>query len=518
MLGEEALVPAGRPPSRALQQRIFSFLETCDSVSKLRQIHGQLITQGCSQKRFLLSKIISLYTTFGSFRRARRAFDVLATPNTTAWNQMIRLSSVHGEPSAESVQLLNRMRNQGSKPDEYSYSYSLSACVQFGMLWEGKQIHGRVVSDGYTSNVVIGTSLVNVYASCCGESGDDFLYARKVFDELPDRNVVTWNSLLAGYLTREDFDGAMRVFDEMPQRSIVSWTTMVSGCARHGHCSQALSYFNEMHKADVKLDEAALIAALSACAELGDLDLGRWIHSYIHKTFQCRKTDPFISLQNTLMHMYISCGVLNEAFRVFKEIPYKSVVSWTSMIVGYAKHGLAEKALILFQLMKANKVKPDAITFIGVLCACSHAGLVEEGGEYFKEMKDRWGIEPRIEHYGCMVDLLSRAGLLDEAMKLIQSMPMVPNNSIWGALLCGCRIHKNAKVAGYAANNLMVERNPHKAMGYMLLLSDMYEMGGKWKDIDAIRVKMIHKIGVPKNLGRSWIQANGIMHDFARGD
>ncbi|GAB4845427.1 hypothetical protein Ancab_038834 [Ancistrocladus abbreviatus] len=516
MLTEERL-PPNPANARSFQQHIFSLLHHCSSIKKLSQIHVQIIANGFSQKNFIIVKLISLYTAYSYLCHAEQVFKELERPSTTAWNQLIR-GNAHSETPQKSVELYARMLTEDSEPDGYTYSYTLSGCSRSGLLREGEQIHGRVLSNGYYSNVFVRTNLVNLYSLCGGDDGLDNAY--KLFNEMPEKNAVTWNSLLAGYIRCGDVDGALRLFDEIPDRSVVSWTTMVSGCARRGRCRQALSLFSEMRRAGIELDQVALISALSACAELGDLYLGRWIHSYVNKAFLGRREEIHVPLHNALMHMYSSCGMLEDAYGVFKEMPRRSIVSWTSMIIGYAKHGYGEKALRLFQWMQSlrvGEVRPDAITFIGVLCACSHVGYVDEGRRYFKEMTEKWAVEPRIEHYGCMVDLLSRAGFLDEALRLMESMPMKPNAVIWGALLGGCRTHKNIKLAYHAAQNLMLELDTERAMGYLVLLSNVYAMAKRWDDVAIVRQKMI-ELDESKPPGRSWVQINGVIHDFVAGD
>lgn len=322
------------------------------------------------------------------------------------------------------------------------------------------------------------------------------------------------------FARRGHMDGARDVFDRMPERNVVSWTTMISGCARHGMCKRALSLFGRMQKDFVGIDQVVLVAVLSACAQLGDLKLGRMLHSYIETMARDGKQEPLVSLKNALIHMYTSCGVVQDAYKVFRAMPQRSTVTWTSMITGLAKQGRAEEALYVFQCMLntgGNHVRPDEITFIGVLCACSHAGLVDEGRHFFNNMISNWGLVPRIEHYGCMVDVLSRAGLLDEARRFIDAMPMRPSAAVWGALLSGCRIHKNVGLASHVAQNLAAELDTDHAAGYLVLLMNVYAAAKCWGDVTSVRRNMV-EMGVRKPPGRSWVHENGIVHDFLAGD
>ncbi|XP_038687268.1 pentatricopeptide repeat-containing protein At5g66520-like [Tripterygium wilfordii] len=512
----EEPIPVNRTGSRAIQQNLFSLLQSCNCIKNINQIHNQVIVNGFSQKSFLVVKLLSFYVASDHLVLAQRIFQNIQFPSTTIWNQMIRCYVRRGEPQ-KSVQTYNEMVAAGCEPDGFTYSFVLSVCARSRLLREGEQVHAKVLANGYCSNVFVRTNLVNLYAI---NGYDGIEYAHQVFDEMGERNVVTWNSMLSGYIRHGDVDGARRIFDEMPERNIVSWTTMIAGCAQHGKCRQGLSLFNEIRRAGVGLDQVALLSALSACAELGDLRLGKWIHSYVEQRMHRGKQPIPVSLNNALLHMYASCGVIEEASKVFREMEQRNTVSWTTMIAGFAKQGFAREALTTFHWMQSlgsNEVRPDEITFIGVLSACSHAGLVDEGRQIFNHMNLCWGIKPRIEHYCCMVDLLSRAGFLDEAHNLIQSMPMKPNDAIWGALLGGCRIHKSSDLTSHVAQKLEVECDPDRAAGYLVLLSNIYATDRRWLDVSQVREKMV-ELGVRKPPGRSWVQINGVLHDFIAGD
>jgi len=501
---------------RVVQEHLLLLLQNCNSVNSLIQIHTQILLNGLSHKNILIAKLLSFYIASGHLRHAHHLFAKMDNPTTTVWNHVIR-GYARSHMPWKSIQCYAHMLSAEALPDGFTYSSLLSACARGGLEKEGEQLHATVLVKGYCSNVFVDTSLINFYAR-----RDGVQRARHVFDDMAERSVVSWNSILAGYVRCGDFDGAMRVFDAMPCRNVVSWTTMVAGCAQNGKCRQALLLFGEMRRAGVELDQVALVAALSACAELGDLKLGRWIHWYVQQRFVARNQQPSVRLRNALIHMYASCGIIHEAYQVFVKMPWKSTVSWTSMIMAFAKQGLGKEALDLFKTMLSdgvgvNGASPDEITFIGVLCACSHAGFVDEGRQIFASMKHTWGINPRIEHYGCMVDLLSRAGFLDEARGLIETMPFKPNDALWGALLGGCHIHRNSDLASEVENKLVPELSVDQAAGYLVLLSNIYAFGQRWQDVITVRQKMI-EMGVKKPPGRSWIQINGVVHNFVSGD
>ncbi|KAK7330340.1 hypothetical protein VNO77_24530 [Canavalia gladiata] len=502
---------------RGVQEHLFSLLQSYNNLRSLIQIHGQVILNGLSYKNNIIAKLLYFYIASGHLQHADNLFAKMDNPSTTVWNHIIR-GYASSQMPWKSVECYNHMVSADAETDGFTYSFLLSACARGRLVREGEQVHGMVLVTGYCSNVFVDTNLINFYAR-----GDGVEQACHVFDNMRQRSVVSWNSVLAGYVKCGDLDGARRVFDKMPCRNVVSWTTMVAGCAQNGKSKQALLLFGEMRRARVDLDQVALVAALSACAELGDLKLGRWIHWYVQQWFVARKRQlPSVCLNNALIHMYASCGLADEAYQVFAMMPQKSTVSWTSIIIAFAKQGLGKEALDLFKTMLGdgvgvNGVRPDEITFIGVLCACSHTGFVDEGRQIFASMKHTWGLSPMIKHYGCMVDLLSRAGCLDEACGLIETMPLKPNDALWGALLGGCRIHKNSKLASRVENKLAAELNPDQAAGYLVLLSNIYAFAKRWQDVIAVRQKMI-KMGVKKPPGRSWIQINDVVHNFVVGD
>ncbi|CAK8563197.1 unnamed protein product [Lathyrus sativus] len=498
---------------RVIQEHVFSLLQSCNSETNIAQIHSQVVLNGLSHKNNIIAKLLSFYTASGKLQHAHKLFEKIDNPNTTVWNHMIRGYASSHTPW-KSVQFYNQMVSTESEPDGFTYSFLLSACVRGELVKEGEQVHATVLAKGYCSDVFVNTNLINFYANQGGVE-----QARHVFDDMTQRSVVSWNSILAGYVRCCDFDAARIFFDKMPQKNVVSWTTMIAGCAQNGQSKQALLLFDQMRRARVELDQVALVAALSACAELGDLKLGRWIHWYV----KMRQKEPSVRLNNALMHMYASCGIIDEAYQMFTKMSRKTRVSWTIIIMAFAKQGLGKEALDLFKDMLSDGlensgVRPDGTTFIGVLCACSHAGFVEEGRRIFQSMIHTWRISPKIEHYGCMVDLLSRAGCLDEAYELIETMPFKPNDAIWGALLGGCRIHKNSDLASRIANKLVAELdNNDQAAGYLVLLSNIYAFAERWKDVVAVRQKMI-EMGVKKPPGQSWIQIYGVVHNFVVGD
>lgn len=493
---------------RELQRHLFALLQNCKTVKQLKQIHSHIIINGLTQKSSILAKLVSFYISSGYLVTANRIFGQFQSPNTKLWNQIIRGHGQSENPS-KSVQLFNNMEKLESLADGYTFSYVLTGCRKGALLFEGQQVHGKVLKNGFCSNVFVQTNLLNLYLNSGREDDDGLRDALQLFDEMRERSTVTWNSLLAGYFRHKDVEGAHEIFRKMPERNVVSWTTMINGCVQNGRCRRALALFCKMCRAQIEFDQVTLVVVLSACAELGDLTLGRWIHSYVFGIFRDGKESVRPKLFNALIHMYASCGAIKEAYIVFRQMQQRTTVSWTTMITGFAKHGYGNEAIYLFEEMtrlEDNDLRPDEITFLGVLCACSHSGYVDCGRHYFESMNQIWGIEPKIEHYGCMVDLLSRAGMLSEGLRIVETMPMKPNHAVWGALLGGCRIHINAELVNRvsSASIQAMELEPDRAAGYFLLLSNVYSTARMWEDAKFVKEKILDmETRLPK--GRSWI-------------
>lgn len=319
------------------------------------------------------------------------------------------------------------------------------------------------------------------------------------------------NSLIKVYVTCGCIDDARKLFDEMPERDVVSWSIMVSGYAQNGRASEALVLFREMQALNVKADEFTLASVAGACGDMGALDLGKWVHSFVDR----EGVDLDVVLGTSLVDMYSKCGSLDDAIRVFEGMPKRDVMAWSTMIGGYAIHGLGKKALEIFDTMKRAKVMPNSVTFTSVLCACSHSGLVDEGIHYFNSMHSEYGIVPQIEHYGCMVDLFCRAGLVLRAQEFIQKMPTEPNAVLWRTLLGACKSH-GYKELGECISREILELEPHSGENYVLV-SNVYASLGRWSRVSKVRSLMKYK-KAKKEHGWSSIEVSFVVHQFVMGD
>lgn len=406
----------------------------------------------------------------------------------------------------EAISLYNKVFFAGLRPDTYSIPYVLKAVIRLSDVGVGRQIHCHALGTGLGSDVNVVTSLVRMYSFCgC------VLDARKMFDEMPVRDLALWNAMVAGYVKVGDVDSAWKVFERMPERNLISWTSVIAGFAQMKRPKEAMVVFRRMQVENLEPDEVTILAVLSACAHLGSVELGERIHSYMQKRGFSRK----LYLNNALIDMYAKSGSIQKALDVFGSMKERSVVTWTTMIAGLALHGLGRDASEMFSQMESYLVKPNEITFVALLSACSHAGLVEMGRWYFNNMASRYGVQPKIEHYGCMIDLQGRAGYLDEALELVRRMPFEANAAIWGSLLAASNIHGDADLGEQALQHLMM-LEPQNSGNYTLL-SNMYAAFGGWDESGMLR-KFMRDTGVKKMPGESFIEVNNRVHQFYAGD
>ncbi|TXG71073.1 hypothetical protein EZV62_006008 [Acer yangbiense] len=348
------------------------------------------------------------------------------------------------------------------------------------MFWVGLQIHGAAVKVGLDSNLFIGNRLVSMYGKCgCS------VEARQVLDEMPNRDVVSWNLMVAGYVQSGRFDDALEVCREMESlrlkpdtgtmASLLPAVTDTSSENVYAMPTEAVDLYSQMDMQGIEPDAISFASVLPACGDLSALLLGRQIHQYVQR----KKLRPNLLLENALM--YAKCGSLAEARAVFDGRQFRDIVSWTSMISAYGMGGKGCDAVALFSKMQYSGLCPDSIAFVSVLSACSYSGLLEEGRYNFKLMTGRYKIIPRIEHFACLVDLLGRAGKVEEAYSIIRQMPMEPNERVWGPLLGACRVYSNMDIGLLAADHLF--RLAREQSGYYVLLSNIYAKAGRWDDV-----------------------------------
>ncbi|GLJ55895.1 hypothetical protein SUGI_1200050 [Cryptomeria japonica] len=433
-------------------------------------IHGYVIRSGFEFDFVVSSALIDMYCKSGRVGFARQVFEKMPEGNVGSWNAMIAGYTQNG-CAEEALLLFNEMQVSGVEPNLITMVSVIPASAHLSALHLGKCIHGYAIRSGFHSDVMIVTALIDMYA----KSGS-MESSRSLFERMPKRNVVSWNSMIAGY-------------------------------AQNGYASEALTLFSEMQLQGLKPDSVTVVNALPACAHLSALQLGKGIHGYIIQS----NLEPDVTVCNALLDMYAKCGMVGCTFQLFDSMSQKTLVSWNTMIGGCGMHGYGKDALAFFTRMQQEGITPDHITFILVLSACSHSGLLDEGWQCFDSMTEDYRITPSMEHYACMVDLLGRSGLLDEAHDFIKRMPTKPNFVVWGSLLGACRVHGNVLLAESAMKHIL-ELLP-ESVGHYVLLSNIYAETGR-RDAAAKLRNMVKVKGLKKAPGCSWIEINSSIHSF----
>ncbi|XP_023740617.1 pentatricopeptide repeat-containing protein At3g26782, mitochondrial [Lactuca sativa] len=461
-------------------------IKSCSALYDLhsgKQTHQQAIVFGFHNDLFVSSALIDMYSKCGHLDDARNLFDESPLRNVVSWTSMITGYVQNGLPH-EALSLFKNFLTEESMSenedevciDSVAMVSVLAACSSTSSKSITEGVHGVVVKKGFAENTKIGNTLVDAYAKC-----GQVAFSRKAFDEINDKDVTTWNS-------------------------------MIAVCAQNGFSTEALKLFSKMvQDPNVKYNAVTLSTVLLACAHSGALQLGKCIHDQVIK--MCLEEEVIVG--TSIVDMYCKCGRVMTAKRSFDRIKNKNVKSWTAMVAGYGMHGYAKEALNMFYEMIRVKIVPNHITFVSVLSACSHAGMVDEGWHWFQTMKHKYSIEPGVEHYSCMVDLLGRAGFLDKAYDLIKKMKVKPDFVVWGSLLAACRMHKNVELGEISARHLF-ELDPENC-GYYVLLCNMYADAGRWEDVEKMRVYM-KSHGLSKTPGFSLVELKGRVHVFLVGD
>ncbi|XP_061978888.1 pentatricopeptide repeat-containing protein At2g22410, mitochondrial-like [Populus nigra] len=491
--------------------RSFVFaLKACEQslgVLEGKSVHCVVWKMGFVYTLLVQNGLVHFYGLRGCLGLARLVFDEISERDVVSWTSMIDGYSKH-KWCEEALKLFDSMLMYGGvEPNEVTMIAVLSSCSQKGDFILGKTFHEYVKTRNVTRSLNLMNAILDMYVKCgCLDS------AREIFDSMGVRDVFSWTSMVNGYAKNGELEMARTLFNEMPERNVVSWNAMIAGYSQNNQPKEALELFHNMLEAAFAPMENTLACVLPVCGQLGCLDVGQWIHrNYV----RMRYNEISVILANALIDMYAKCGVIHEAAKVFNDMPERNLVSWNSMITAYASHGHAKQALSVFERMINGGFKPDDITLVGVLSACSHGGLVAEGREYFQNMKRKYGIEPKNEHYACMINLLGRVGLLEDAYELITKMPMEPSAAAWGALVHACRMHGNVEVAKIAAPRLL-ELDPEDS-GIYVLLANICASGRRWGDVKMAR-RMMRERRVKKIPGRSIVEVEGKFHEFLAGD
>lgn len=450
------------------------------TTPQLKQIQSHLIVSGAIGDPFFVGKLSARFA-ISDLSHAQALSHLSSHRSVSIWNTVIRALYENRQPE-NAFLLCKQMVKSGFLPDNYTLSYILRACAETADVVSVLMYHSLVIKLGWERYDYVQNGLIHCYASC------KFVeFARKLFDENSDRDVITWTAVINGYLKIGELGLARELFDQMPNKNAASWSSMINGYARMGMFMEALEIFNDMLISGIRRNFSGLVGALSACTYLGALVQGMWIHAYIDRNNM--ELDEVLG--TALIDMYAKCGCIGIACDVFEKMPCRDVFAYTSLILGLANHGESFSALEVFRRMEDEGVWPNEVTFISVLSACSRVGLVEEGLRIFGRMKDVYGIVPRPQHYGCLVDLLGRAGLLEQANKVVRRMPIEPDAYMLGALLNACRVHGNIDLGKTMVDGLTERSLDHS--GVHVLLSNIYASLNKWDDVERVRKEMAEK-------------------------
>lgn len=448
----------------------------------------------------------------------------MSEPNCFSWNTVIRALTESAENDEtneplEALLLFTEMLTDGTVlPNRFTFPSVFKACARTGKLLEGEQVHGLAVKFGFEKDEFVASNLVRMYVMCGAMEKAQFLLNKMMVEFENDGklvndkrriegNIVLWNVMIDGYIRIGDLTAARELFDKMSQRSVISWNVMISGYAQNGYFMEAIETFRLMQMGKVRPNYVTLVSVLPAISRIGALELGKWVHLY------AERNDIVIDdvLGSALIDMYAKCGSIEKAVQVFNRISKPNTITWSAIIGGLAIHGRAKDALDYFSRMEREGVTPSGVVYIGILTACSHAGLVEEGRLFFNHIVNEVDFEHRLEHYGCMVDLLGRAGLLKEAEEFILNMPIKPDDVTWKALLGACKMHGNIEMGDRVAQILM-NMAPRDSGAYVAL-SNIYAASRDWESVARVRLKM-NEMNVRKDPGCSWIELDGIVHQF----
>ncbi|XP_054783116.1 LOW QUALITY PROTEIN: pentatricopeptide repeat-containing protein At4g01030, mitochondrial [Prosopis cineraria] len=545
------------------------------ALNEGKQIHGYVLRCGLESNVSICNSLISMYSRNNELKLARTVFYSMENHNISSWNSIISSHAVTGslndvwdifrkmesltiKPdiitwnsllSAHLLQgsyntvltIFRRLQSGGFKPDSCSVTSAIQAIIELGFFTLGKEIHGYVIRNKLDYDVYVCTSLVDMYVK-----NDSLEKAQALFDNAETKNICSWNSLISGYSFKGQFNNAETLLTQMKEEGIepdlvtwnslvsgysmcghsdkalavvhrikssgltpnvVSWTAIISGCSQNENYRDALKFFSQMQAENVKPNSTTICSLLSACAGLSFLKKGEEIHC-----LSIRLVLDDIYAATALIDMYSKAGRLKVAIDIFSRIQNKTRPCWNCMMMGYAIYGHGEEVMTLFDELCKTGIQPDSITFTALLSGCKNSGLIDEGWKCFDSMKTDYNLNPTIEHYSCMVDLLGKAGYLDEAWDFIQTMPIKPDASIWGALLASCRIYNNMKLAEVAAKNLF-ELEPQNSSNYVLMMN-LYSALNHWEDVERLKESMIAR-GLKIPHVWSWTQVNQTIHLFS---
>ncbi|XVE65357.1 hypothetical protein DITRI_Ditri07aG0174500 [Diplodiscus trichospermus] len=475
--------PLADPPEspelslRLKEQECLSLLKRCKNLEEFKQAHAQIIKWGFFWNSFCASNVVAAcaLSDWDSMDYACSIFQQIDEPGTFDFNNMIR-AHIKDMNFEEALFFYYEMLERGVEPDNFTYPALFKACAWLQAQEEGKQIHGHAFKLGFENDLYVQNSLINMYGKC-----GEIKHSCRVFEQMDEKSVASWSAIIAAHASLGMWYECLMIFGDMSSE----------GCWRP--------------------EESTLVTLLSASTNLGALDLGKCTHGSLLRN----TSEHNVIVQTSLIDMYVKCGCLEKGLSLFRKMAKRNQKSYTVIISGLAMHGHGEEALRIYSEMREEGLPLDDVLYVGVLSACSHAGLVEEGFQCFDRMKSEHGIQPTVQHYGCMVDLMGKAGMLNEALEFIQSMPIKPNDVVWRSLLSACRVHSNLEIGEIAAKNLsqLNSQNP----GDYVMLSNMYAQAQRWPEVAKIRVE-INRKGLNQVPGFSLVEVGRRIHKFVSQD
>ncbi|KAI9123805.1 hypothetical protein K1719_005105 [Acacia pycnantha] len=468
-------------------------------------ILGHILKFGFQFDIFVHNALITMLFSHGELETVYDVFDKSCVRDLVTWNSMISGCIKRGLAD-QALDLYWQMEAEKVKPNEITMIGMVSCCSQLRDLNLGRKFHQHIKEHRLELTIPLTNALMDMYVRC-----GDLMAAQLLFDNMAQKTLVSWTTMVLGYARFGFLDTARELLYEIPEENVVPWNAIISGCVEAKLSKEALTLFHEMQLSNIKPDEITMVNCLSACSQLGALDIGIWLHRYIKR----HNISLGVALGTALVDMYAKCGNIARALQVFSEMQQKNCLTWTAIICGLALHGNACDAVCYFSEMIRSGLMPDEITFLGILSACCHGGLVEEGRDFFNQMSSKFNISPKLKHYSCMVDLLGRAGHLEEAEELIKNMPMTADAAVWGALFFACRVHGNVSIGERAAFKLL-ELDPQDS-GIYILLANMYGEATMWKEARHAR-KLMRERGLDKTPGSSSIEVDGNVHEFVVSD
>lgn len=408
----------------------------------------------------------------------------------------------------EAIYLFSRLlASKIIRPNEFTFGTVLHSSTVLGDVFVGRQLHACATKIGLGSHVFVGSALLDLYVKLSSTMEE----AQKAFEDTQHPNVVSYTTLICGYLKRRNFEDALQVFREMPERNIVSWNAMVGGCSQTGHNEEAVRFFIDMVREGFIPNESTFPCVISASANIAALGIGKSFHACAIKFLG--KLNAFVG--NSLISFYAKCGSMEDSLLMFDKHCKRNIVSWNAVICGYAQNGRGVEAISFFERMVSAGCKPNEITLLGLLWACNHAGLADEGYSYFNKARIESPSLLKPEHYACMVDMLARSGRFTEAESFLRSLPFDPGIGFWKALLGGCQIHSNIELGELAARKILT-LDPDDVSSYVML-SNAHSAAGRWSDVSTLRTEMKEK-GMKRIPGSSWIEVRGKVHVFLTAD